>query len=101
MTALTFPDFGASKDYCRDANRGRQQPDADIDDLCLQGRAEVQSLHGVAHGNVAVHTHHGQGEDAGEHVVVINGNYYLAQHIPKRPGIHQVDRTLEGHGCSN
>lgn len=88
MTALTFPDFRSSKDYRGYANRWRQKPNTDIDDLCLQGRAKVQRLDRVAYSNVSVHTHHGQGEYAREHVVVVNGNDYLAQYIPKWPGIH-------------
>ena len=98
---LTFPNFGSSKDYGRDANRWRQDPDTDVDDLRLQGCAEVKSLDGVAHGDVTVHTHHGQGEDAGEHVVVVDGDDHLAQHIPKGPGVHQIDRALEGHSCGH
>lgn len=98
---VTFSDFGASQDDRWYANRRRQQPNADIDDLCFQRCAEIQGFHGVTHSNVAIHAHHGQGEYAGEHVVVVYGNYNFAQNIPKRPGIHQVDGALEGHGGSD
>lgn len=52
----------------------------------------------MAHGHVAVHAHHGQGEDAGEHVVVIDGDEDFARHLAKRPGAEQVVGALEGHG---
>lgn len=55
----------------------------------------------MAHSDVPVHAHHGQGEDAGEHVVVVDGDDDLAQHVPKGPGVHQIDRALEGHGRGN
>lgn len=98
---LTFSDFGASKDYRWYANRWRQEPNTDVDNLCFQRCAEIQSFHGVTHSNIAVHTHHGQGEYAGKHVVVVYGNDNFAQNISKRPRIHQVDSTLKGHGGSN
>lgn len=52
----------------------------------------------MAHGHVAVDTHHGQREDAGEHVVVIDGDEDFARHLAKRPGAEQVVGALEGHG---
>lgn len=50
----------------------------------------------MAHSDVAVHAHHGEGEDTREHVVVVDGNNELAQDFPKRPGIHEVFGALEG-----
>lgn len=50
----------------------------------------------MAHSDVAVHAHHGQGEDACKHVVVVDGNNELAQDLPKRPGVHEVLGALEG-----
>lgn len=50
----------------------------------------------MAHSNVAVHAHHGEGEDACEHVVVVDGDNELAQDFPKRPGVHEVLGALEG-----
>ncbi len=88
----------AAKYHGRDPSSRRQHPDDDIDDLGLDGRAEVQGLDRVAHGHVAVHAHHGQREDAGEHVVVIDGDEDFARHLAKRPGAEQVVGTLEGHG---
>lgn len=49
----------------------------------------------MAYSDVAVHAHHGKGEDACEHVVIINGNNELAQDFPKRPGVHEVFGTLK------
>lgn len=50
----------------------------------------------MAHSDVAVHAHHGEGEDAREHVVVVDGNNKLAQDFSKWPGIHEVFSALEG-----
>lgn len=50
----------------------------------------------MADSNVAVHAHHGEGEDASEHVVVVNGEHSLAQQLAKRPRFHQVLGALEG-----
>lgn len=50
----------------------------------------------MAHSNVAIDAHHGEGEDACEHVVVVDANNKLAQGFPKRPGVHEVFGTLEG-----
>lgn len=50
----------------------------------------------MAHSDVAVHAHHGKGEDACKHVVVVDGNNELAQDFPKRPGFHKVFGALEG-----
>lgn len=52
----------------------------------------------MTHGHVAIHAHHGQREDAGKHVVVIDGDEDLARHLTKRPRAQQVVCALEGHG---
>lgn len=52
----------------------------------------------MAYGHVAINAHHGQGEDAGEHVVVINGDEDFASHFSKWPRVEQVVGALEGHG---
>ena len=52
----------------------------------------------MTHGHVAIHAHHGQREDAGEHVVVIDGDEDLARHLAERPRAEQVVGALEGHG---
>lgn len=88
----------AAKYHGRDPCGRRQHPDDHIDDLGLDRRAEIQGLDGVTHGHVAVHAHHGQCEDAGEHVVVIDGDEDFARHLAKWPGAEQVVRALEGHG---
>lgn len=93
--------FSAAKYHGRDPSSRRQNPDDHIDELGLDGRAEIQGLDRVAHGHVAVHAHHGQGEDAGKHVVVINGDEDFARHLAKRPGAEQVVGALEGHGSSD
>ncbi len=59
-------------------------------------RPEVQCFDRVAHSDVAVDAHGGEREDRCEHVVVVDGHHYLAQHVPKRPCPHQVVDTLEG-----
>lgn len=58
-------------------------------------RPEVQRFDWVAHGDVAVDAHGGEREDRGEHVVVVDGHHHLAQHVPERPGPHQVVDALE------
>ena len=98
ISTLTFVPHrdGYSHDHDGHSNSRGEDPDADIDDLCLGGGAEVQRLHWVAHGDVPVHTHHCEGEDAGEHVVVVDGDDQLAEQLSKGPGVHQVFRTLKG-----
>lgn len=49
------------------------------------GCADVQCLDGMTDGNIAVHTHHGEGEGAGEHVVVVDGDCDLAESVSKGP----------------
>lgn len=73
----------------------RQDPVADVDDLGVARRPEVQRLHGVTHGHVAVDAHGGEGEDGREHVVVVDGHHHLAQDVSEGPGPHQVVDALE------
>lgn len=91
----------AAKYHGRDPSGGRQHPDDHIDDLGLDGCAEIQGLDGVAHGHVAVHAHHGQSEDAGEHIVIIDGDEDFARHLAKWPGAEQVVGALKGHCCGD
>lgn len=74
-----------------------QDPDAHVYHLGLEGSAEIQGFHGVAHGHVAVHTHHGEGEDTGEHVVVVDGDEDLAYHLAEGPRVQKVVSALEWH----
>lgn len=53
----------------------------------------------MANSNIAVHAHHSEGEDAGEHIVVVDSNDCLAQQLPEGPRAHQVLGTLEGEGA--
>jgi len=101
ILTLTFPDFGTSKNYGRYANRWGQQPDTDVDYLCLERSTEVQSLHRVTYSNVSINAHHGQCEYAGKHVIIVNWNNYFTQHIPKWPRVHQVFCALERHSRGN
>lgn len=88
--------FGHSQDHNGHPNRRGQDPDEHIDQLSLDWRPKPQCPDWVAHGDVAVHAHHGKGEDACEHVVVVDGNNDLAQDFPKWPGVHEVVGALEG-----
>lgn len=89
-------DFCHSHDHNGHPDGGGHHPDENVDDFGFYWRPELQGPHRVAHGNVAVHAHHGEGEDAREHVVVIDGDNELAQDLPKRPGVHKVLGALEG-----
>jgi len=53
----------------------------------------------MTNGDVAVHAHHGEREDAGEHVVVVDGDDHFAQHLPEGPRAHQILGTLEREGA--
>lgn len=53
----------------------------------------------MAHSDVTVHTHHGQGEDAGEHVVVVDGEDNLADQLPEWPGVQEVLGALKGQSA--
>lgn len=86
-------------DHHGQADSRRQDPDTDVDDLGVVRSTEVQGFDRVADGDVTVHAHGGQGEDAGEHVVVVNGHDNLAQQLAKGPGPHQVVDVLEREGA--
>lgn len=85
-----------SHDHDGYTNTRGQDPDANVDQLGLGGCAEVQSLDRVADGDIAVDTHHGKCENAGEHIVVVNGKHSLAEQFPKGPRLQQVLGALEG-----
>lgn len=53
----------------------------------------------MTNSDVTVHTHHGECEDAGEHVVVVDGDDHFTQQLPKGPCTHQVLGALEGEGA--
>lgn len=90
--------LGTAKYHGRDPSSRWQCPDDHVDDFGLDWCAEIQGLDGVTHSHVAVHAHHGQREDAGEHVIVIDGYEDFARHLTKRPGAEQVVCALERHG---
>lgn len=94
----TIVRLSASKNHCRNPSSRGQHPDEDVDDLSLHRCPEVQGLDGMADGHISVHTHHGQSEDTGEHVVVVNGDENLTHHLSERPGVQQVICALKGHG---
>ena len=50
----------------------------------------------MTNSDVAVHAHHGEREDAGEHVVVVDADDHFAQQLPEGPRAHQVLGALEG-----
>lgn len=66
--------------------------------LGLVRRPHVQRFHGVADGHVPVHTHHGQREGAGEHVVVVDRHHRLTQSVPERPEAQEHVGALETPG---
>lgn len=94
----TIVGLSTSKDHSRDASSRGQNPDEDVDDFGFDGCAEIQGLNRVTHGHISVHAHHGEREDAGEHVVVVNGDEDLADHLSKGPRVEQIVCTLKGHG---
>ena len=53
----------------------------------------------MADSDVAVHAHHRECEDAGEHVVVVDGDDHFAQQLSEGPRAHQVLGALEGEGA--
>lgn len=57
-------------------------------------RPHVQRFDRVTDGHVSVHTHDGQREGAGEHVVVVDGHHRLAQDVPERPEPQEHVGTL-------
>lgn len=52
----------------------------------------------MAHSHIAIHAHHGEGQYACEHVVVVDGDEDLAHHLTKGPRVQQIVCILEGHG---
>lgn len=50
----------------------------------------------MADSYVPIHTHHGEGKDTGEHVIVIDRQDHFAEQLPKGPGGHEVLCTLKG-----
>lgn len=94
---LTAVRLGATQDKSRYPCSWGEDPDAHVDHLGFNRRAEVQGFHRVAHSHVSIHAHHGEREDADEHVVVVNGNEDFANHLAEGPGVQHVVRALEGH----
>lgn len=94
-----FCHLGNSHDHHGDSDSRGEDPDGDVDKLGFGGRAEVQGLDRMTHSDVAIHAHHGEREDAGEHVVVVNGYHHFTQELPKRPRAHQVLGALERKGA--
>lgn len=90
------PGLGHCHDHDGDPDTRSQDPDAYINELGLGRRPEVQGLDRMADGNVAVHTHHRERENAGEHVVVVDGEHGFTQQFSERPRFHQVLGALEG-----
>lgn len=90
--------LSATEDHGGDTSSRGQHPDDHVDHFGFERRAKIQGLNGVTHSHVAIHAHHGQREDAGEHVVVIDGDEDLARHFTERPRAQQIVRALEGHG---
>lgn len=90
------PGLGHCHDHNGDPDPRSQDPDAYVDQLGLGRRSEVQGLDRMADGNVSVHAHHRECEDAGEHVVVVDREHGLTQQLPEWPRFHQVLGTLEG-----
>lgn len=90
--------LSAPKNHCRDPSSRGQHPDEDVDDLSFLRCPEVQGLDGVADGHIAVHTHHGQGEDTSKHVIVVDGDEHFTHYLSKWPGVHQIICALKGHG---
>lgn len=94
MRVLTSDGSGGHEHDRQPDGRG-ENPVADVDNFGVTRRPEVQRLDWVAHSDVAVDAHGGEREDGREHVVVVDGHHHLAQHVPKRPGPHQVVDALE------
>lgn len=63
--------------------------------LGLVRSPHVQRFDRVADGHVPVHTHHCQGEGAGEHIVVVDRHHRLAQSVPKWPEAQEHVSALE------
>lgn len=63
--------------------------------LGLVRSPHIQSFYRVADSHISVHTHHCQGEGAGEHVVVVDRHYSLAQSVPEWPKAQKHVGALE------
>lgn len=63
--------------------------------LGLVRSPHVQRFDRVADGHVPVHTHHCQGEGAGEHVIVVDRHHRLAQSVPEWPEAQEHIGALE------
>lgn len=85
---LTMPVLRCRHEHDRQTNGRGEDPVADIDDFGIAGSAEVQGFDGMADRDVAINTHGTEGEDAGEHVIVIYGDHYLAEDGAKWPRAH-------------
>lgn len=72
-----------------------QSPDADVDDFSFVRGSHVQGFHWMADGDVPIHAHHGEGKGAGEHVIIIDCDHYLAEEFSKRPGPKENICALE------
>ena len=73
--------------------------------LGLVRSPHVQRFDRVADGHIPVHTHHCQGEGAGEHVVVVDRHHCLAQSVPKWPeaekhvcALRNIQKSENEHG---
>lgn len=94
--------FGCSShEHDRQTDGGGQNPVADVDNLGIARRPEVQRFHRVANSDVAVDAHGCESEDGGEHVVVVDGHHHLAEQVPKWPRPHQVVDALERQGAGD
>lgn len=97
-TLLTMPVFCCRHEHYGQADGRREDPVADVDDFGIAGGTEIQGLDRVADCDVAINAHGAEGEYAGEHVVVVYGDHYLAEDGSERPCSHEVIDTLERQG---
>lgn len=86
--ALTMPVLCCCHEHYRQTNGRREDPVADIDNFGIAGSTEIQGLDGMADCDVAIDTHGTEGKDAGEHIIVIYGDYNLAEDGSKWPCAH-------------
>lgn len=93
-----MPVFGRCHEHYRQTDGWGEDPVADVDDFGIAGSTEIQGLDGMADCNVAIDAHGAEGEYAGEHVIVIYGDHYLAEDGSKRPCSHQIVDALERQG---
>lgn len=85
---LTVPVFCCRHEHYRQTNGWGEDPVADIDDFGVAGSPEVQGFDRMADCDVAIDAHGTEGEYAGEHIIVIYGDHYLAEDGPKWPCAH-------------